>query len=86
MSIFLALILLVLAAVLVGGLVGTLRGPLAADRMIAAQVLGTAGVAFLLILGEATATHALRDVALVLAALSSVMTLAFVRLHGKPEK
>lgn len=84
MSIFLALILLVLAAVLVGGLLGTLHGPLAADRMIATQVLGTAGVAFLLILGEATATPALRDVALVLAALASVATLAFVRLHGKP--
>ncbi len=86
MSIFLTLILLVLGFALVGGLFGTLRGPLAADRMISAQLLGTVGVAFSLILAEVTAAPALRDVGLVIAALSGVITLAFVRLHGGDDR
>lgn len=82
MTLFLALVLMLLAGALVGGLLGTVRGPLAADRMIAAQLIGTVGVAFLLVLAEVTGAPALRDVALVLAALASVVVLAFVRLHG----
>lgn len=55
------------------------RGPTAADRMLAAQVLGTAGVALLLVLGEVQSMPAMRDAALVFALLAAIATLAFVK-------
>jgi multicomponent Na+:H+ antiporter subunit F len=61
------------------GLIRVARGPTAADRMLAAQLFGTTGVAVLLILAEATAEPALRDVALVFALLAAVVAAAFVR-------
>ncbi len=61
------------------GLVRVLRGPTAADRMLAAQLFGTTGVAVLLLLAEAQAMPALRNVALVFAALAVLATVAFVR-------
>ena len=81
MSAFLGIVLLVLSLALVGGLIRVLRGPSGADRMIAAQLLGTTGVGILLLLAEVNGAAALRDVALVFAALASVVTLAFVRLQ-----
>ena len=56
-----------------------LRGPTAADRMLAAQLFGTTGVAILLLLAEAQAVPALRDVALVFALLAALATVAFVK-------
>lgn len=74
---------LVLAAFLIlniaAGLVRILRGPTAADRMLAAQLFGTTGVAMLLLLAEAQALPILRDVALVFALLAALATVAFVR-------
>ncbi len=67
---------LVLATVAVG-LVRILRGPGDADRMMAAQLLGTGGSAALLLLG-ATGIPALFDVALVLALLAAFASVAFV--------
>ncbi len=61
------------------GLVRILRGPTAADRMLAAQLFGTSGVAALLLLAEAQAMPVLRDVALVFAALAVLATAAFVK-------
>jgi multicomponent Na+:H+ antiporter subunit F len=61
------------------GMVRILRGPTAGDRMLAAQLFGTAGVAILLILSEALGQPALVDVALVFALLAAVATVAFVR-------
>lgn len=61
------------------GLVRIVRGPTAADRMLAAQLFGTSGVAALLLLAEAQAMPALRDVALVFAALAVLATAAFVK-------
>jgi len=61
------------------GLARIVRGPTAADRMLAAQLFGTTGVAVLLLLAEAQAMPALRDTALVFAALAVLATLAFVR-------
>ncbi|HET6521320.1 MAG TPA: monovalent cation/H+ antiporter complex subunit F [Geminicoccaceae bacterium] len=61
------------------GLVRVLRGPTPVDRMLAAQLLGTTGVALLLLLAEATGQPAARDVALVLALLAAVAAVAFVR-------
>jgi multicomponent Na+:H+ antiporter subunit F len=67
----------VLAMVAVG-LVRVLRGPANADRMMAAQLLGTGGVAALLLMAAATEVAALVDVALVLALLAAFSSVAFV--------
>ena len=56
-----------------------LRGPTAADRMLAAQLFGTTKVAILLLLAEAPGSAGLRDVALVFALLAAVTAVAFVR-------
>lgn len=62
------------------GMWRVLRGPTAADRMLAAQLFGTTAVAILLLLAQAYSKTALRDVALVFALLASVTAVAFVRL------
>jgi multicomponent Na+:H+ antiporter subunit F len=61
------------------GLVRVLRGPTPADRMLAAQLFGTTGVAILLLLAEAFGLPALRDVALVFVLLGALATVAFVK-------
>lgn len=72
---------------IVASLVRILRGPTAADRMLAAQLFGTTGVAVLLLLAEMQALPALRDVALVFALLAVLATVAFVKRmwRGMPE-
>jgi multicomponent Na+:H+ antiporter subunit F len=69
---------------LTGGLVRVWRGPTPADRMLAAQLFGTTGVAIMLLLAEASSVAALRDVALVLALLTAVATVVFVRRVWAP--
>jgi multicomponent Na+:H+ antiporter subunit F len=61
------------------GMWRVLRGPTAADRMLAAQLFGTTAVAMLLLLAQAYNNPALRDVALVFALLAAVTAVAFVR-------
>ena len=61
------------------GLVRVLRGPGDADRMMAAQLLGTGGIAVLLLIGEANGADAVIDVALTLALLAAFASIAFVR-------
>ena len=61
------------------GLWRVLRGPSAADRMLAAQLFGTTAVAMLLLLSQATGLSAMRDVALVFALLAAVTAVAFVQ-------
>jgi multicomponent Na+:H+ antiporter subunit F len=61
------------------GLVRVARGPTAPDRMLAAQLFGTTGVAILLVLAQALQQPALRDVALVFALLAAVLAVAFVK-------
>ena len=61
------------------GMWRVLRGPTAADRMLAAQLFGTTAVATLLLLAEASGRAALRDVALMFALLAAVTAVAFVR-------
>lgn len=61
------------------GMWRVLRGPTAADRMLAAQLFGTTEVALLLLLAEAYGSAASRDVALVFALLAAVAAVAFVR-------
>jgi len=70
------------------GLLRILRGPADADRMMAAQLLGTGGVAALILLAVAVRTPAIVDVALMLALLAAFASVAFVssasRSRDKP--
>ena len=65
------------------GLSRVLRGPGDAERMMAAQLLGTGGIASLLLLGAAFAAPATVDVALTLALLATFAAIAFVK-KGTP--
>jgi multicomponent Na+:H+ antiporter subunit F len=60
------------------GLVCVLRGPTLADRMMSAQLLGTSGIAALLLIATATSEPAVIDVALALALLAAFASIAFV--------
>jgi multicomponent Na+:H+ antiporter subunit F len=78
--------LLILISVVVG-LIRILRGPTAADRMLAAQLFGSGGVAILLILAQAMQMPSLVDVALIYALLAAVTMVVFVRRQwGSQEK
>ncbi len=63
---------------LVAGMIRVVRGPTAADRMLAAQLFGTTGVAVLLLLAQAGKKEALVNVALVLALLAAVVGVTFI--------
>jgi multicomponent Na+:H+ antiporter subunit F len=60
------------------GLLRVLRGPGDADRLMATQLLGTGGIAALLLLGAATDKAAVVDVALTLALLAAFASFAFI--------
>lgn len=64
------------------GLARVLRGPTDADRMMAAQLLGTGGIAAVLLLGEATGESATVDVALTIALLAAFASFAFVKARS----
>jgi len=69
------------------GLIRILYSRQAADCMMAAQLIGTGGVAVLLLLGVATESPPVVDVALMLALLASFASVAFVRgVEGKAPK
>lgn len=72
-------IALLLLLTIVAGLVRIMRGPTAADRMMAAQLFGTCGVAILLLLAKGFDHSVIEDVALVFALLAALSTVAFVR-------
>lgn len=55
-----------------------LRARIAAERMMAVQLLGTGGAAALLLLATATATPAIVDVALLLVLFAAFSCVAFV--------
>lgn len=71
------------AAVVLGvslvGLLRVLRGPGLADRIMAAQLLGTGSIGALLLAGVATGQPALLDLALTLALLAAFAIIAMVR-------
>ncbi len=67
------------------GLVRILGGPGNADRMMAAQLLGTGGVCSLLLVSAATDVKGVEDVALGLALLAAFASVAFVNSGGLPE-
>lgn len=61
------------------GLVRVARGPGRAERMMAAQLLGTGAIGALLLLAVGTADAVVVDVALTLALLSAFAAIAFVK-------
>jgi len=77
MSSFMIWAALVVLAIVALGLVRVLLGPAEADRMMSAQLVGTGGIAVLLLLAVATDTPSLLDVALSLALLSGFASIAF---------
>jgi len=70
--------LFILATVAVG-LARILRGPTDADRMMAAQLLGTGGVAALLVVGVVTGVGAVLNVALTIALLAAFASVTFYK-------
>ena len=67
------------------GLVRILRGPSVADRIMAAQLLGSGGIAALLLIAAATGMSAAADVALSLALLAAFASVAFVNGIADPD-
>lgn len=72
------------------GLIRVFKGPTDTDRMLAAQLFGTGGVAILLILVHAMQMPPLVDVALVYALLAAITMVVFVKWqwsdHGEEEE
>ena len=60
------------------GLARVLRGPADVDRMMAAQLFATGGIAALLLVAHATTVPGVEDVALGLALLGAFASVAFV--------
>jgi multicomponent Na+:H+ antiporter subunit F len=65
------------------GLARILIGPSTIDRMMAAQLLGTGGIALLLLVSTATGMSAAVDVALTLGLVAAFASAAFA--SGAPE-
>lgn len=80
MSWFYQVAALVLLVSMLLSLIRVVRGPSRADRMLATQLIGTSGVALLLLLAAAFEQSAFRDVALVFALLAAVSSIAFTRM------
>jgi multicomponent Na+:H+ antiporter subunit F len=85
MSLLIGMAALILISVLVG-LVRIFRGPTGADRMLAAQLLGTGGIAILLILAFAMQMPSLLNVAMVYSLLAATAMVVFVRRHWRENK
>jgi multicomponent Na+:H+ antiporter subunit F len=77
-TVFGVLVFLLLLSIAIG-LVRVTRGPTATDAMLAALLIGTTGTAIAVLLSFLLEMPAALDVALVLALLSVVMGVAFVR-------
>lgn len=74
---YIAAALFILLAV-ASGLARILRGPRSPDRLMAAQITGSGGVAVLLLLAAAMQQPAIIDVALMLAILAVFASVGFV--------
>lgn len=86
MADFLLAAALVVFVTVAAGLIRVLRGPTVTDRIMAAALLGTGGIAALLLVGVATATPALADVALTLAVLAAFASVAMARTAPSADK
>ncbi|AHE97588.1 monovalent cation/H+ antiporter complex subunit F [Thioalkalivibrio paradoxus] len=72
-----ALAVLLLLNIVVG-MVRILRGPTAADRMLAAEMFATSAVVIVLLMAVSSGNLALVDVALVFALLAALASVTFV--------
>ncbi len=63
---------------IVVGLVRILRGPTAADRMLAAEMFATSAIVIVLLLAFVTGSFALVDVALIFSLLAALACVTFV--------
>ena len=68
------------------GLVRVARGPGRAERMMAAQLLGTGAIGALLLFSAATQEPAVVDVALTLALLAAFASIAFVKFALRQDR
>ncbi len=66
------------------GLLRVFYGPNEADRLMSAQLLGSGGVAVLLLLAVAMDEAAIMDVALMLALLAAIASVTFVNKSTDP--
>jgi len=85
MSEFLLMAACIILALVALSLLLILRGPANVDRMMAAQIMSTGGIAIVLLIGIASAQSMMINVALTLAILSAFAGLAFVNA-GETEK
>ena len=85
MTSFLFGVAVFLLAMVAIGLFVILRRPAEVDHMMAAQLLGTGGVAMLLLLAVAMETPSIVDVALLLSLFAAFAAVAFVRNASDPE-
>ncbi|MBZ0163343.1 MAG: multiple resistance and pH regulation protein F [Notoacmeibacter sp.] len=90
MTLWLPFVALGVLATLAGALLRVWRGPERADRMMGAQLVGTGGVAVLVLLAPVQGWAAL-DVALTLALLAALAAVGFVKASspdgaGDPEE
>lgn len=79
MNEFLLVAACIILAMVALGLLLILRGPADVDRMMAAQLLGTGGIAIILLTGIASGQGMMLNVALTLAILAAFAGLAFVK-------
>ena len=82
--VFFASAAFVLIVTLCAGLARVVLGPTPSDRLMAAQLMGTTGIAALLVLAPVVRVPALVDVALIFALLAAVAVAAFTR-KGRPD-
>lgn len=82
MNLFLLGVGLFILATVAVGLARILRGPADSDRMMAAQLLSTGGVAALLIVGVVTGVDAVVNVALTIALLAAFASVTFYKVSA----
>jgi multicomponent Na+:H+ antiporter subunit F len=83
MTTFLLTAALIVLATTALGLARVLWGPSDADRIMSAQLLGTGGIATLLLMGVAEVTPGVIDTALTLALLAAFVAIAFAAFFAR---
>jgi multicomponent Na+:H+ antiporter subunit F len=86
MTTFLLTAALIVLATTALGLARVLWGPSDADRIMSAQLLGTGGIATLLLMGVAEVTPGVIDTALTLALLAAFVAIAFAAFFARASK
>jgi multicomponent Na+:H+ antiporter subunit F len=85
MNSFLFIVASFVLAMVASGLIVILQRPGSVDRLMAVQLLGTGGVAVLLILAIATEVASIVDVAMMMALFAAFAAVVLVRDTSDPE-